>query len=54
VLVLASVVASRTGPPLSVDGVGGPLLLLEHAASNARIHVKDTLFVLIMFAPSIE
>jgi len=41
VLVLASVVASRTGPPLSVDGVGG-LLLLEHAANNARIPVNHT------------
>jgi hypothetical protein len=35
------VLLSRTGPPLSVDGVGG-LLLLEHAANNARIPVNHT------------
>lgn len=55
VLVLASgvVALSRTGPPLSMGGLFG-LLLLEHAASSARIQVKDPLFMLVILAPSIR
>ena len=51
-LVSAEELASRTGPPLSMGGLFG-LLLLEHAASNAR-PPKHTIFAFMFpsFLPS--